>query len=122
MNFSNFFISRPIFATVLAIILTALAGLTYTTARQAVRNTDSTTLQAASVAMVNRFTALPYASLSASGGSEIVQQFLTQASHVFFGMMNVVMKLPYRLARAGTVAEGMRRTLDNLEDRATSPS
>jgi hypothetical protein len=28
---------------------------------------------------------------------------------------NVVMKLPYRLMRANTVAGGMRRTLENLD-------
>lgn len=38
------------------------------------------------------------------------------------GAKNVVMKLPYQFMRGRTVAAGMRRTLDNLAEAASSPS
>jgi prepilin-type N-terminal cleavage/methylation domain-containing protein len=56
--------------TLLGIILTALGGLTYTTARQAVLNTDTQTLEAASLETVNRFAALPWANLASSAGCD----------------------------------------------------
>ena len=56
--------------TLLGIILTTLGGLTYTTARQAVVNTDTTTLEAASLETVNRFAALPFANLQAAAGCD----------------------------------------------------
>jgi prepilin-type N-terminal cleavage/methylation domain-containing protein len=56
----------------MAVILTALAGLTYTTARQSVRNGDNTTLQAASLGAVNRFSALPYSTLTGAAGCDTV--------------------------------------------------
>jgi uncharacterized protein YndB with AHSA1/START domain len=53
-----------------------------------------------------------------AGGTQVVEQV-----EVDMGLlMNLVMKIPYRLARGGTVAKGMRRTLENLEARATSTS
>lgn len=51
-----------------------------------------------------------------AGGTRVVEQVEVDMGP----MMNLVMKLPYRLARAGTVAKGMRRTLDNLGARANS--
>ena len=56
----------------LGIILTALAGLTFRTAKQAVYNTDSTKAQAASLEMVNRFSALPFSSLAAAARCDTV--------------------------------------------------
>lgn len=53
----------------LGIILTMLAGLTYTTARQAVRNNDTALQQAAMLEVVNRYSAIPYAEVSALNGS-----------------------------------------------------
>jgi uncharacterized protein YndB with AHSA1/START domain len=53
-----------------------------------------------------------------SEGTRVVEQVEVDMGPV----MNLVMKVPYRFARAGTVAEGMRRTLENLELRATSTS
>lgn len=53
-----------------------------------------------------------------AGGTQVVERVEVDMGPA----MNVLMKLPYRLARAGTVAEGMRRTLDNLQVRATSSS
>jgi prepilin-type N-terminal cleavage/methylation domain-containing protein len=54
----------------LSVILTALGGLTFTTARQMMKNTDASTLQAASLEAVNRFTTLPYATLSTAAGCD----------------------------------------------------
>jgi len=54
----------------LSVILTALGGLTFTTARQMMKNTDASTLQAASLEAVNRFTTLPYAALSTAAGCD----------------------------------------------------
>jgi len=51
-----------------------------------------------------------------AGGTRVVERVEVDMGPA----MNLIMKLPYRLARAGTVAEGMRRTLENLEVRATS--
>jgi prepilin-type N-terminal cleavage/methylation domain-containing protein len=56
----------------LSIILTALAGLTFKTAKQAVLNTDGTKVQAASLELVNRFSALPFNSLVAAAGCDTV--------------------------------------------------
>ena len=56
----------------LSVILTALAGLTFSTARQAMQNTDATRVQAASLEMVNRFSALPYHSLAGAAGCDTV--------------------------------------------------
>ena len=56
----------------LSILLTALAGLTFSTAKQAVRNTDGTRVQAASLELVNRFSALPYNSLAAAARCDTV--------------------------------------------------
>jgi uncharacterized protein YndB with AHSA1/START domain len=53
-----------------------------------------------------------------AGGTRVVEQVEVDMGPV----MNIVMKVPYRLARAGTVAKGMRRTLENLETRAASTS
>jgi uncharacterized protein YndB with AHSA1/START domain len=53
-----------------------------------------------------------------AGGTQVVERVEVDMGPA----MNLVMKLPYRLARAGTVADGMRRTLENLEVRATSTS
>jgi prepilin-type N-terminal cleavage/methylation domain-containing protein len=47
----------------LSVILTTLAGLTYAAAQQAVRTTNVTTRQAASLELANRFSTLPYDSL-----------------------------------------------------------
>jgi uncharacterized protein YndB with AHSA1/START domain len=52
------------------------------------------------------------------GGTRVVERVEVDMGPV----MNLVMKLPYRYMRAGTVAEGMRRTLENLEVRTTSTS
>lgn len=51
-----------------------------------------------------------------AGGTRVVERVEVDMGPV----MNVVMKVPYRFARAGTIATGMRRTLENLEARATS--
>ena len=56
----------------LSVILTALAGLTFNTAKQAMLNTDGTKVQAASLEIVNRFSALPYASLVGAAGCDTV--------------------------------------------------
>jgi Tfp pilus assembly protein PilV len=56
----------------LSVILTALAGVTVTSARQMVRNTDASTLHAASLESVNRFTTIPFATLSAAAGCDTV--------------------------------------------------
>ena len=56
----------------LSVILTALAGLTFNTAKQAVLNTDGTKVQAASLETVNRFSALPYTSLAGAAGCDTV--------------------------------------------------
>jgi prepilin-type N-terminal cleavage/methylation domain-containing protein len=56
----------------LSVILTALAGLTFTTARQAVLNTDQTQAQAASLELVNRLSALPYNNLAGAAGCDVV--------------------------------------------------
>jgi prepilin-type N-terminal cleavage/methylation domain-containing protein len=56
----------------LSVILTALAGLTFNTAKQAVLNTDGTKVQAASLELVNRFSALPYGSLAGAAGCDTV--------------------------------------------------
>jgi Tfp pilus assembly protein PilV len=56
----------------LSVILTALAGVTITSARQMVLNTDASTLQAASLEAVNRFTTIPFATLRASAGCDTV--------------------------------------------------
>jgi prepilin-type N-terminal cleavage/methylation domain-containing protein len=49
----------------MAIILTTLGGLSFTIARQAVNADNTAATQAASLDMVNRLTALPYAQLTA---------------------------------------------------------
>jgi prepilin-type N-terminal cleavage/methylation domain-containing protein len=49
----------------MAIILTTLGGLSFTIARQAVIADNTAATQAASLDMVNRLTALPYAQLTA---------------------------------------------------------
>jgi prepilin-type N-terminal cleavage/methylation domain-containing protein len=54
----------------LSVILTALAGLTFATASQSILNQDSSSAQAASLETVNRFSALPYASLATSAGCD----------------------------------------------------
>lgn len=53
-----------------------------------------------------------------AGGTRVVERVEVDMGPI----MNLVMKVPYRLARAGAVGEGMRRTLENLEARATSTS
>jgi hypothetical protein len=53
-----------------------------------------------------------------AGGTRVVEQVEVDMGPV----MNLVMMLPYRLARAGTVAKGMRLTLENLDARANSTS
>jgi uncharacterized protein YndB with AHSA1/START domain len=53
-----------------------------------------------------------------AGGTQVVERVEVDMGPV----MNLVMRVPYRFARAGTVANGMRRTLENLEVRATSTS
>lgn len=54
----------------LSVILTALAGLTFTTAKQAMLNTDGSKVQAASLETVNRFSALPYDALAGAAGCD----------------------------------------------------
>jgi prepilin-type N-terminal cleavage/methylation domain-containing protein len=56
----------------LSVILTALAGLTFRTAKQAVHNGDGSRVQAASLELVNRFSALPYANLAGAAGCDTV--------------------------------------------------
>jgi Tfp pilus assembly protein PilV len=58
--------------TLVSVIVTALGGLTFTTARQMVTNTDVTTLQAASLQAVNRFTTIPFAMLGTAAGCDTV--------------------------------------------------
>jgi prepilin-type N-terminal cleavage/methylation domain-containing protein len=57
----------------LAVILTALAGMTYFTAQQAVAATNATAREAASLELVNRYATLPFASLQAAQGTSCDQ-------------------------------------------------
>jgi prepilin-type N-terminal cleavage/methylation domain-containing protein len=52
----------------LSVILTTLAGLTFATARQAISTGNASKRQAVSLELVNRFTTLPYDSLSNYAG------------------------------------------------------
>jgi hypothetical protein len=52
------------------------------------------------------------------GGTEVVEQVEVDMSPA----MNVLMKVPYRLVRGGTIADGMRHTLEYLEAHAASDS
>lgn len=56
----------------LMVIGTMMAGLTFSAARQAVRNSDASTLNAASLALVNRLSALPFDRLSGAAGCDTV--------------------------------------------------
>jgi uncharacterized protein YndB with AHSA1/START domain len=94
------------------------------TARSTVREYDPprvfswTSMPPSSVRPVPRRIQWWYRLTPAGGATQVVERVEVDMGPV----MNLVMNLPYRLARAGTVAEGMRRTLENLELRATSPS
>lgn len=54
----------------LAVVLTTLAGLTYTTAQQAIVAGNSSTRQAASLGALNRLAALPFAQLGTAVGCD----------------------------------------------------
>jgi prepilin-type N-terminal cleavage/methylation domain-containing protein len=56
----------------LAIILTTLAGFTFTTTRSAVHASDAATRETASLELVNRLAALPFAQLAAQVGYDTV--------------------------------------------------
>jgi prepilin-type N-terminal cleavage/methylation domain-containing protein len=56
----------------LAIILTTLAGFTFTTTRSAIQASDAATRETASLELVNRLTALPFAQLAAQIGYDTV--------------------------------------------------
>jgi uncharacterized protein YndB with AHSA1/START domain len=51
-----------------------------------------------------------------NGGTHVVERVEVDMGPV----MNLLMKVPYRFMRGGIVAEGMRRTLDNLAVRSTA--
>jgi prepilin-type N-terminal cleavage/methylation domain-containing protein len=55
---------------IMAIIMTSLSGLTFMTARQAVRADNTMVREAAALETVNRFATLPYASLAAAAGCD----------------------------------------------------
>jgi prepilin-type N-terminal cleavage/methylation domain-containing protein len=56
----------------LAIILTTLAGFTFTTTRSAIQASDAATREAASLELVNRIAALPFTHLAAQVGYDTV--------------------------------------------------
>jgi prepilin-type N-terminal cleavage/methylation domain-containing protein len=56
----------------LAIILTSLAGFTFTTARSAIVVGDATTRESIALETVNRLTTLPFSMLAAQAGTDIV--------------------------------------------------
>jgi uncharacterized protein YndB with AHSA1/START domain len=92
------------------------------TARSTVREYDPprvfswTSLPPSSVKPVPRRIQWWYRLSPEAGGTQVVERVEVDMGAV----MNLVMKVPYRLGRAGTVAKGMRRTLENLDARATT--
>jgi prepilin-type N-terminal cleavage/methylation domain-containing protein len=72
-NQDGFSIIEVIIAMVLlAIIMTTLGGLTFATARQAVRADNTMLREAASLEIVNRFATMPYANVAAAAGCDSV--------------------------------------------------
>lgn len=57
---------------IMSIILTTLGGLTFITARQAVRADNTMVREAASLELANRFATMPFANLNASAGCDSV--------------------------------------------------
>jgi prepilin-type N-terminal cleavage/methylation domain-containing protein len=57
----------------LGIILTMLAGFTFTTTRSAIQTSDAASREAASLEMMNRLTALPFHMLEAQVGYDTVE-------------------------------------------------
>jgi prepilin-type N-terminal cleavage/methylation domain-containing protein len=57
----------------LAIILTTLAGFTFTTTRSAIQASDAATREAASLELMNRLTTLPFNMLQAQTGYDTVE-------------------------------------------------